>query len=150
MLDLTNPKHAYVDERLRQNLIIWLGSVRPDGRPHLVYVFFLWDGKYILIFSQPTSQKIRNVRHNPNVTLALDDTKYGEDMVILEGRAELLHDPAVNPMLPAYAAKYDSELQRVGLTAEAMAAVYSQALLITPTRFFHRQGTRGQRVEVIA
>ena len=70
-------------------------------------------------------------------------------MVILEGTAELLHDPAVNPTLPAYAAKYAAELQRVGLTAEAMAAIFSQALLITPTRFFHRQGTREQRVEVI-
>jgi PPOX class probable F420-dependent enzyme len=149
MLDLTNPKHVHVDERLREDLILWLGSVRPDGRPHLVYVFFLWDGKNILIFSKPTSQKIRNVQHNPDVTLALDGTKNGEDMVILEGKAELLHDPAVNLTLPAYAAKYDSLLKRVGLTPEAMAAVYSQALLITPTRFFYRQGTRGQRVEVI-
>src|SRR6516225_1171468 len=96
MLDLTNPKHAHVDERLRENLILWLGSVRPDGRPHLVYVFFLWDGKHILIFSQPTSQKIRNVQQNPTVTLALDNTKEGEDMVILEGKAELLQDPVVN------------------------------------------------------
>jgi PPOX class probable F420-dependent enzyme len=149
MLDLTNPKHAHIDKRLRENRILWLGSVQPDGRPHLVYVFFLWDGKNILIFSQPTSQKIRNVQQNPHVTLGLDETREGEDMVILEGKAELLDDPAVNPTLPAYAAKYDSEFQRVGLTAEAMAAVYSQALLITPTRFFHRQGTRGQRVEVI-
>ena len=149
MLDLTNPKHAHVDERLRTNRILWLGSVRPDGRPHLVYVFFLWDGKHILIFSQPTSQKIRNVGHNPHVTLGLDETREGEDMVILEGRAELLHDPAVNPKLPAYAAKYDFALQRVGLTAEAMAAVYSQALRITPTKVFHRKGTREQRVEVI-
>ena len=149
MLDLMNPKHVHVDERLREDLILWLGSVRPDGRPHLVYVFFLWDGKHILIFSEPTSQKIHNVQHNSNVTLALDGTKNGEDMVILEGKAELLHDPAVNPTLPAYAAKYDSLLKRVGLTPEAMAAVYSQALLIIPTRVFHRQGTRGQRVEVI-
>ena len=86
MLDLTNPKHAHVDERLRTNRI-------------------LWDGKHILIFSQPTSQKIRNVQHNPHVTLGLDETRGGEDMVILEGKAELLHDPAVNPTLPAFAAK---------------------------------------------
>jgi len=150
MLDLTNPKHAHIDKRLRENRILWLGSVRPDGRPHLVYVMFLWDGKHILIFSEPTSQKIRNVQHNPYVTLGLDETRSGEDMVILEGKAELLHDPAVNPTLPAYAAKYAAELQRVGLTAEAMAALFSQALLVTPTRIFHRQGTREQqRVEVI-
>ena len=67
----------------------------------------------------------------------------------LEGTAELLHDPAVNPTLPAFAAKYAAELQRVGLTAEGMAAIFSQAILITPSRLFHRQGTRGQPVEVI-
>src|SRR5215469_13021834 len=77
--------------------------------------FFVFDGKHILIFSQPTSQKIRNVQHNPHVTLGLDETKNGEDMVILEGKAELLHDPAVNPTLPAFATKYAAELQRVGL-----------------------------------
>jgi hypothetical protein len=88
-------------------------------------------------------------RHNPNVTLALDDTKNGEDMVILEGRAELLLDPAVNPTLPSYAAKYNSLLKSVGLTAKAMATVYSQAILITPTRFLHRQGKRGERKEPI-
>src|SRR5215831_15910172 len=110
---------------------------------------FVFDGKHILIFSQPTSQKIRNVQHNPHVTLGLDETKDGEDMVILEGKAELLHDQAVNPTLPAYAAKYDSLLKSVDLTAEAMAAVYTQAILIIPTRFLHRAGKRGDRVEVI-
>lgn len=136
MPDLADPQDTHVDERLRKNLIIWLGSVRPDGRPHLVPVWFLWDGKNILLFSQPDAQKIRNVRLNNNVILALDGTKDGEDVVMFEGKAELLNDPAVNPMLPAYVAKYDSELKSMDYTAEAMAAEYSQAIRITPTRFF--------------
>ncbi len=140
MPDLANPKDPHVDERLRKNLIIWLSSVRPDGRPHLVPVWFLWDGKNILIFSQPNTQKIRNLRQNTNVILALDDTKDGEDVVMLEGKAEFLNDPAVNPTLPAYAAKYDSELKSMGYTAEAMAAEYAQAIRITPTRFLNISG----------
>ncbi len=140
MPDLANPKDAHVDERLRKNLIIWLSSVRPDGRPHLVPVWFLWDGKNILIFSQPNTQKIRNLRQNTNVILALDDTKDGEDVVMLEGKAEFLNDPAVNPTLPAYAAKYNSELKSMGYTAEAMAAEYAQAIRITPTRFLNISG----------
>jgi len=79
MLDLTNPKDAHRDERLRKDPIIWLSSVRPDGRPHLVPVWFLWYGETILIFSQPNAQKIRNLRQNTNVILALDDTKDGDD-----------------------------------------------------------------------
>jgi len=140
MPDLANPKDAHVDERLRKNLIIWLSSVRPDGRPHLVPVWFLWDGKNILIFSQPNTQKIRNLQQNTNVILALDDTKDGEDVVMLEGKAEFLNDPAVNPTLPAYAAKYNSELKSMGYTAEAMAAEYAQAIRITPTRFLNISG----------
>ncbi len=140
MPDLANPKDPHVDERLRKNLIIWLSSVRPDGRPHLVPVWFLWDGKNILIFSQPNTQKIRNLRQNTNVILALDDTKDGEDVVMLEGKAEFLNDPAVNPTLPAYAAKYNSELKSMGYTAEAMAAEYAQAIRITPTRFLNISG----------
>src|SRR6266699_497224 len=88
MLDLKNPKNAHVDERLRREPIIWLSTVRPDGRPHIVPVWFLWDGAAILIFSQPNNQKIRNLRHNPNVALALEAVNQGDDVVLIEGRAE--------------------------------------------------------------
>jgi PPOX class probable F420-dependent enzyme len=140
MLDLTNPKDAHTDERLRKDPIIWLSSVRPDGCPHLVPVWFLWDDKKILIFSQPNAQKIRNLRQNTNAILALDGTDDGEDVVMLEGKAELLNDPAVNPALPASIAKYDSQLKSMGYTAEAMAAEYTQAIRITPTRFLNISG----------
>src|SRR5256885_2571611 len=42
MLDLRDSKDAHIDARLRHEPIIWLSSVRPDGRPHLVPVWFLW------------------------------------------------------------------------------------------------------------
>jgi hypothetical protein len=38
--------------------------------------------------------------------LALDTADQGEDVVLIEGRAELLDDPALLPTLPAYAEKY--------------------------------------------
>src|SRR5450759_3940313 len=71
MLDLAQPKDALIDQRLRSELIICLSTVRPDGRPHRVPVWFLWDGATFLIFSQPKDQKLRNLRHNPNVVLSL-------------------------------------------------------------------------------
>jgi hypothetical protein len=48
--------------------------------------------------------------------------------------------PAVNPALPAYVVKYDSQLKSMGYTAEAMAAEYTQAIRITPTRFLNISG----------
>jgi hypothetical protein len=38
MLDLNNPEEAHIDRRLREDVVLWLGSVRPDGRPHLAPV----------------------------------------------------------------------------------------------------------------
>ncbi|MFL5659605.1 MAG: TIGR03667 family PPOX class F420-dependent oxidoreductase [Ktedonobacteraceae bacterium] len=135
MLDLTQPGHAHVDERLRSDIMLWLNTVRPDGRPHSAAVWFLWDGSQFLIFSQPNKQKIRNLQHNPNVVLALDNTKNGSDVIVIEGKAELLKPGDVNTTLPAYAEKYLPELKDMGWTPESMAADYSQPIRVTPTKF---------------
>ncbi len=119
----------------RAELMMWLSTVRPDGRPHLVPVWFLWDGRTILIFSRPNQQKLRNLQHNPNVVIALDTAEQGDDIVIIEGKAELLDDPAVSTALPAYAEKYKQRLTLYGWTGEAMAQDYSQAIRVTPTKF---------------
>jgi PPOX class probable F420-dependent enzyme len=134
MLDLGDSKGAHIGRRLRAEPIIWLSSVRPDGRPHLVPVWFLWDGAAILIFSKPAAQKVRNLRHNPQVMLALDSADEGEDVVLLEGRAELLGEAAPRSTLPEYAAKYAALMARINITAESMAAEYTQAIRVTVER----------------
>ena len=136
MLDLTEERDAHIDQRLREDIVVWLGSVRPDGRPHLALVWFLWNGTAVLIFSKPGQQKIRNLRQNRFVILALDNTDRGVDPIILEGEAELLDDPAVDATLPEYVAKYGARIQRIGYTPKTMAEVYSQAIRISPTKFY--------------
>ena len=136
MLDVKNARDAHIDERLRSNTMIWINTVRPDGRPHSAAVWFLWDGSKFFIFSMPNTQKVRNLRQNTNVVLALDDTKNGDDVIQVEGKAELLeNNSGVSATLPAFAAKYDQMFKSMGSTPEAMAAEYSQAIRITPTKF---------------
>lgn len=135
MLDLANAREAHIDHRLRGEPVIWLATVRPDGRPHLVPVWFFWDGTSILIFSQPNQRKLRNIAHNPRVMLALDTADQGDDVVTLEGLAELLPEGTFDATLPAYAAKYEALLRRLGMDAPAMAKMYSEAIRVTPTRF---------------
>ena len=134
MLDLANARDAHIDRRLRSEPIIWLATVRPDGRPHLVPVWFFWDGTSVLIFSQPNQQKLRNIAHNPRVMLALETLDQGDDVVTLEGMAELVPEGTFDPTLPVYAAKYEALLRRLGMDAQAMAKAYSQAIRVTPTR----------------
>lgn len=136
MLDLSRERDAHVDQRLRSDLIMWFGTVRPDGRPHLVPVWFLWDGISVLIFSQPETRKLHNLRANPHVVLALDDSKAGGDVVTIEGEAKLLMPgDAASMALPAFAEKYGEEMRSMNTTAEALAKEYSQGIRVTPQRF---------------
>lgn len=134
ILNLDKKRDAHIDQRLREDVIVWLNTVRPDGRPHAVAVWFLWDGESILIFSKPANQKIYNIQQNPNVLIAIDNTHNGADPITIEGKATLLPDDAADVTLPAYVAKYGERMKGIRYTPEQMAAVYSQGIRITPTR----------------
>jgi PPOX class probable F420-dependent enzyme len=133
-LDLTKERDAHIEQRLRTDHITWLITVRPDGRPHAVAVWFLWDGDTILIFSRPNNQKLRNLQANPNVLLALDNTNGGFDPITIEGTATLLATGDVVTNHTAYLEKYVEGMKQIGFTPEQMAAQYSQAIRIRPTR----------------
>ena len=135
MTDVAAPSNTQVEERLRAEPIVWLSSVRPDRRPHLVPVWFHWDGQRVLILSEPNNQKVRNLRANPQVMIAVDDTRGGGDVALVEGTAELLTEPTAAVAPPAYFEKYADLIASLGWTADAMAAQYSQPIRVTPTRF---------------
>lgn len=132
--DPSKPKDAHAEERLRTDEIAWLGTVRPDGRPHLVPIWFLWEGDRVLFFTKD-DQKIRNLGANPRATLALDDTRNGGDVVLMEAEAELLPEPTAKVISPAYVEKYAAGIVGLGMTPETMAAEYRRAVRLRPTRF---------------
>lgn len=134
ILDLSEPRQAGIAARLHQEEFAYLTTIRPDGSPHTVPVCFLWDDATILVFSLPDTAKVRNVRQNPQVSLALDNFGHDNTPVVVEGVATLVDEPSVEFMMPAYATKYAALAERVGVTLERMAQIYTQAIRITPTR----------------
>ena len=134
MLDLSDQRQSRMDARLRQETGAYFTTVRPDGRPHTVPVWFYWDGATILIFSKPSDLKARNLRQNPGVTLALDNIGATSEPVVVEGIAALVEGAAIASMLPAYSAKYAALAERIGIASDALARVYSQPIHITPTK----------------
>ena len=135
MLDLTKERHAHVDARLRSDIMVWLATVKPDGTPHIVPVWFLWDGDSIYIYSKP-DQKIRNLQQNNAVMVALDDTKGGSDPIWVAGEATLLPQDQSLAKQPAYVEKYQSLLDKYNWTGESMARDYSEPIKIMPTKLF--------------
>jgi PPOX class probable F420-dependent enzyme len=134
MLDLSEPRQAGIAARLRQEEFAYFTTVRPDGSPHTVPVCFVWDGATVLIFSPPNTTKIRNLRQNPQVSLALDSFGRDNTPVVMEGTAALVDEPDVNFMMAANVTKYTPLAERAGVTFEHLAQIYTLAIRITPTR----------------
>ena len=82
---------------------LWIATVRANGRPHLVPVWFVWSAGCIYLAVDPESVKARNLRANAHVALALED---GSHPVICEGVANVLQ-AAPAPVAEAFHAKYD-------------------------------------------
>jgi PPOX class probable F420-dependent enzyme len=124
-----------VEARLRQNLMAWLTTVRPDGQPVSVPVWFLIreDGT-ILLYSQPGTQKLRSIAGNPKVSLVLDVTDIGRNVVRVEGIATVAHDQPPANQHPAYLAKYTERIGAMFDTPERFAELFSTAVIITPTK----------------
>jgi PPOX class probable F420-dependent enzyme len=137
----TTPSRARVAPRpsaaaaLRSDPVAWLSSVRRDGSPHLVPVWFHWDGEQVVAFSKPHARKVENLRRRPRVMLAVGTPGPGFDVELIEADAELPETPAVDIMPSGFGAKYAELLRRAGLTAQRFAEVYSQPIVLRPTRF---------------
>ena len=130
---------------LEREPVVWLSTVRPDGGPHLVPIWFWWDGEAVLVFSKPGAQKVRNLRAHPSVMLALGDAEDDFDVGMLRGRAELLESPTSDVLPTAHLDKYAAKLASIGLGAEEYAATYSQVIRIVPEAFLPWHGRTAPR-----
>jgi nitroimidazol reductase NimA-like FMN-containing flavoprotein (pyridoxamine 5'-phosphate oxidase superfamily) len=72
-----------------------------NGKPHLVPVWYFYDGTNIIVSSPKGTKKIKNLQSNPNVSIIIDivdgrveDLSYATKAkaVIIEGIAELQDD----------------------------------------------------------
>ena len=67
----------------------WIGTTRPDGRPHLAGVGIVWDdGKFYLSTGAGT-QKGKNLAHDPRCTVSI--AAPGID-IVAEGEAKIIRD----------------------------------------------------------
>jgi PPOX class probable F420-dependent enzyme len=135
MLDTTTDAGARADRRLREEIMIWLTTVRSDGQPQSVPVWFLWDGETFLIYSQPGRQKLRNIGGNPRVGLHLNSDDRGGDVVRVEGAAQMLEDFPPATEVGEYLEKYRESIARIGFDPDGFARTYSVALRVTPGRW---------------
>jgi len=95
-----------VTERIADARNYWLATLRRDGRPHLRPVDGVFVENALCFGGSPETRWVQYLQHQPAVSASLPDDDHA---VILEGRAELIEDPAdplAVALAPANRAKY--------------------------------------------
>jgi PPOX class probable F420-dependent enzyme len=131
---------ARVETLLDREAVIWLSTVRPDGRPHLIPIWYLWDGDAVLFASKPQACKVANLRSKADCMLAVGDPMADFDVALIEARAELASMTTAELLAAGLLAKYEQRMHAVHLTAIAFAATFSQVVRLVPTRWLPWHG----------
>jgi hypothetical protein len=89
---------SYIDRTLRAPRAIWISTTRPDGRPHCVPVWFIWDNMAMYFITDRAMQKAKNLAAH---------TGAGDDALILEGPVSIVTASAEQQRIDAlYCEKY--------------------------------------------
>lgn len=93
-----------IEQRLSDEMIAWLSTVRADGTPHVTPVWFVHENGTWWIGCNASSVKARNCRSRAAVALALEDAG---SPVVAEGLAEVRLRDFPPRVVAAFAQKYD-------------------------------------------
>jgi len=72
-----------------------LASLNPDGTIHIAALWFRYDNGDIVLGTQDMSNKVRNIRRNPAVTVLIDVEEPVLRGVLIYGRAQLDYEDVV-------------------------------------------------------
>ena len=82
---------AFLDEAP----VVRLSSLNPDGTIHMAATYFKYDNGEILIGTQDITHKVRNIKHNQNVTLLIDSQNHPFRGVLIYGEATLDYEDVI-------------------------------------------------------
>jgi PPOX class probable F420-dependent enzyme len=82
-----------IDELLRRPNPAVVATLRPDGSPHTVATWYLWDGERLLLNMDESRARLGFIRRDPRVSLTVLDAESWYRQVTLLGRVvELVDD----------------------------------------------------------
>jgi len=110
--------------RLRDESNIWLATTRPDGRPHLTPIWFVYVDDRFYVCTSGRAVKVRNVRANPKTSVSLES---GNQPVIVEGEARVLGRPYPPSVAAEFVRKFEWDLDSE--------PEYDALIEVTPTKW---------------
>jgi hypothetical protein len=94
-------------ERLRQERNVWMATVRPDGRPHLAPVWFVYVDDRLWIGTGLDSVRVRNLLANHAASLSLES---GNEPLVAEGTVVVHENERPPAVVAAFREKYEWDI----------------------------------------
>jgi pyridoxamine 5'-phosphate oxidase-like protein len=98
---------SWAEQRLKKSHNYWITTVKPDGSPHTMVVWGLWQDGRFLFSTGSQSRKARNLAQNPKCIVC---TELAHEAVIVQGVAEIADVAARRKLIPQYERKYKWDL----------------------------------------
>jgi len=98
---------SWAEQRLKKSHNYWITTVKPDGSPHTMVVWGLWQDGRFLFSTGSQSRKGRNLEQNRHCVVC---TEHAHEAIIVEGIAEIADVAARRKMLPFYERKYNFDM----------------------------------------
>ncbi len=95
MKTIPEEKRKLIDAFLEKPLIARMATADRHAHPHVVPVWYAWDGTSIWISSFASTRKVAELRQNPYLSISIDvaEQNGATRAVILEGKSELITEP---------------------------------------------------------
>ena len=78
----------FLDEAQVAHLV----TLRPNGKPHVAPVWYVWDGSMAVVMAGQDAIKVKNIRRNTLVSLSIAAAQRPYQYVTIEGRATVSRD----------------------------------------------------------
>ncbi|MDY0018824.1 MAG: GNAT family N-acetyltransferase [Anaerolineae bacterium] len=99
---------SHVVQQLTEAHTYWVVTTTPKGKPHTTPVWGIWTDGCFYFGTDRNSRQARYLAQNPSLVVHLEN---GDDVMILEGEARKITDPAHLARIDEiYAAKYQAPL----------------------------------------
>jgi PPOX class probable F420-dependent enzyme len=90
MAGVLNERQVRFLEKAR---IARLGTINPDGTPHIAPVWYRYEDGEMRILTDRGSQKHKNIERDPRVTVCVDDETPPYRTVLMRGTAAVTESP---------------------------------------------------------
>jgi hypothetical protein len=98
---------SWAAERLTAARNYWVVTIWPDGHPHIMPVWGMWDDSVLWFTSSTGSRKVRNLAADRRCCVTTEDAS---DPVIIEGTARIATElPVLRRVIDLMNAKYRTD-----------------------------------------